>query len=151
MSFSTAAEHLVAHAVLRRLSAAFEAAAHTTGGPAVLVGLAPGSRHELGALAFATAARRAGLAVTYLGADLPLESWLDAVEHGRPRAVVVPVPRRQDVAGALAVLDAVRAAHPGVLVVAGGGQQDHVPGDVRRLGHRIGAAAADLAAALGPR
>lgn len=147
---STAAEHLVAHAVLRRLAAAFEAAAHATGGPAVLVGLAPGSRHELGALAFATAARRAGLAVTYLGADLPIESWLDAAAQGRPRAVVVPVPRRQDVTPALAVLEAVRAAYPDVLVVAGGGQQDRVPGDVHRLGHRIGPAAAGLAAALRP-
>ena len=40
-------------------------------GPGVVVGLPPGGRHELGALAFAVAARRAGLAVTYLGADLP--------------------------------------------------------------------------------
>ncbi len=85
-TLSTAAEHLTAHAVLRRLSAAFEAAAHGGRGPSVLVGLPPGCRHELGALAFATAARRAGLSVTYVGADLPVESWLDAVAHGRPRA-----------------------------------------------------------------
>jgi MerR family transcriptional regulator, light-induced transcriptional regulator len=44
----------------------------------VLVGLPPGSRHELGALAFATAARRAGLAVLYLGRDLRIDDWVRA-------------------------------------------------------------------------
>lgn len=148
---STAAEHLVAHAVLRRLSAAYEAAGVGATGPSVLVGLAPGSRHELGALAFATAARRAGLAVTYLGADLPIDSWCEAVAHRQPGAVVVPVPRRRDVPAVVAVLDAVRAAAPGVRLVVGGGEQDRVSGDVHRLGHRIGPAAAGLAAALNER
>lgn len=150
-ALSTAAEHLVAHAVLRRLAAAFEAAARATTGPAVLVGLPPGCRHELGALAFATAARRAGLTVTYLGSDLPIESWLSAVAQRNPAAVVVPVPRRRDVPAAAAVLEAVREANPDVRVVLGGGHQDRVPGDAERLGHRIGPAAASLAAALAPR
>jgi len=145
---STAAEHLVAHAVLRRLSTAYEAAGRGATGPSILVGLAPGSRHELGALAFATAARRAGLAVTYLGADLPVDSWREAVAQRRPRAVVVPVPRRRDVAAVVATLDAVRATAPDVRLVVGGGEQDRVPGDVHRLGHRIARAAADLAAVL---
>jgi len=147
-ALTTAAEHLVAHAVLRRLAAAYEAAAHGVTGPAVLVGLPPGCRHELGALAFATAARRAGLTVTYLGADLPIESWLGAVAHARPAAVVVPVPRRRDAPAAAAVLEAVRRADDSVRVVLGGGHQDRVAGDADRLGHRIGPAAAGLAAAL---
>ena len=150
-ALSTASEHLGAHAVLRRLAAAFEAAAHGVTGPAVLVGLPPGCRHELGALAFATAARRAGLTVTYLGADLPIESWLGAVAHGRPAAVVVPVPRRRDVPAATAVVEAVRASDATVRVVLGGGHQGKVPGDADRLGHRIGEAAAALAAGLAPR
>ena len=142
---STAAEHLVAHAVLRRLAAAFEAASRGTDGPRVLVGLAPGCRHELGALAFATAARRAGLSVTYLGADLPVESWLDAVEHDRPDAVVLPVPRRRDVVAVTSVVAAVHDAHPAVRIVVGGGFQYLVPGPAQPLGHRIGDASERLA------
>src|SRR3954454_22370682 len=53
-------EHLVSYAVQRRLAAAYEAASGRGGGPALLIGLPPGSRHELGLLAFAVAARRAG-------------------------------------------------------------------------------------------
>ena len=121
---STAAEHLVAHAVLRRLSAAFEAAAAGPRGPRVVIGLPPGGRHELGALAFAVAARRAGLAVTYVGADLPEDSWLDAVGQVRPHALVLAVPRLLDVPAAARVIEAVRGAHPDLRVLVGGGAQD---------------------------
>src|SRR5690606_34563099 len=44
---SIAGEHLVAHAVLRRLSAAFDAAPGRPGGPRVIVGLPAGVHHEL--------------------------------------------------------------------------------------------------------
>ena len=141
---STAAEHLAAHAVLRRLAAAFEAASRGIDGPRVLVGLAPGCRHELGALAFATAARRAGLSVTYLGADLPVESWLDAVGQDRPSAVVLPVPRSLDVEAVASVVAAVHDAHPGVRIAVGGQFQDLVPAPAEPLGHRIGAASERL-------
>jgi DNA-binding transcriptional MerR regulator/methylmalonyl-CoA mutase cobalamin-binding subunit len=147
-TLSTAAEHLTAHAVLRRLSAAFEAAAHSARGPSVLVGLPPGCRHELGALAFATAARRAGLSVAYVGADLPVASWLDAVAHGRPRAIVLAVPRRRDVAAATSVMTAVHDAYPDVRVAVGGGLQDLVAEPAEPLGHRIGDAADRLAREL---
>ena len=52
----------------------------STDTPDVIVGLPPGGRHELGALAFAVAARRRGVNVLYLGADVPLTGWLTAVE-----------------------------------------------------------------------
>jgi len=145
---STAAEHLVAHAVLRRLAAAFEAAGAATRGPRVLIGLPPGGRHELGSLAFAVAARRAGLAVTYVGADLPQASWLDAVAQVRPEAIVLAVPRSEDVPAAAAVIEAVRHAHPDLRVVVGGGAQDAPGLPAPALGHRIGDAADRLAHAL---
>ena len=43
----------------------------------VLVGLPPGSRHELGALAFAVALRRRGVGVMYLGPDVTVDAWVD--------------------------------------------------------------------------
>jgi MerR family transcriptional regulator, light-induced transcriptional regulator len=145
---STAAEHLAANTVHRRLATAFEAAAHSALGPHILVGLAPGCRHELGALAFATAARRAGLTVSYLGSDLPVQSWIDAVRQDAPSAVVLAAPRRRDVAAVARVADAVRAADPGVVVGVGGGFQEAVPPPARALGHRMGDAARRLAEEL---
>lgn len=53
---SIAGEHLASHAILRRLSAAFEAAPRSASGRRLVVGLPAGSRHELGALAFAVLA-----------------------------------------------------------------------------------------------
>lgn len=146
---STAAEHLVAHAVLRRLATAYEAAGTGTRGPRVVIGLPPGGRHELGSLAFAVAARRAGLAVTYVGADLPQESWLDAVAQVRPHAIVLAVPRAEDVPAAAAVIEAVRRARPDLRVLVGGGAQDAPGLPAPALGHRIGDAADRLAHALG--
>lgn len=145
---STAAEHLVAHAVLRRLAAAFEAAGTGSRGPRVVIGLPPGGRHELGALAFAVAARRVGLAVTYIGADLPQESWLDAVAQARPHAIVLAVPRPEDVPAAAAVIAAVREAQPDLRVLVGGGAQDADGLPAPALGHRIGDAADRLAHTL---
>jgi methanogenic corrinoid protein MtbC1 len=147
-SLSVASEHLAANAVLRRLAGAFEAAFRVGLGPSVLVGLAPGSRHEFGALAFATAARRAGVVVGYLGADLPVESWVEAVERAAPNAIVLAVPRRQDVGPVAAVIEAVRGARPGVRVVVGGHYQDLVPPPAEALGHNVGDAASRLAREL---
>ena len=84
-----AGEHLASHAVLRRLSAAFDAAGSRARGPAVVVGLPSGSLHELGSLAFATALKRRGLDVLYLGANVPSTSWEAAVLGHSARAVVL--------------------------------------------------------------
>lgn len=113
-------EHFISSAVMRRLAAAFEAAGHPRSGAAVVTGLAPGARHEIATLAFATMLRRAGLRVTHLGADLPAASWVTAVRATRPDAVVVGVPRTADGAAAQEVLAAVAAAAPQVRCYLGG-------------------------------
>ena len=82
-----AGEHAASHAVHRRLSAAYDAAGSRSRGPAVVVGVPPGSQHDLGALAFATAIRRRGMDVLYLGANVPVSSWEAAVRSSRgPRS-----------------------------------------------------------------
>ena len=63
---SVAGEHLASHAVMRRLAVAYEAAAAFGHGPRVVLGMGPNSRHEIGLLAFAVAARRQGLNTDYL-------------------------------------------------------------------------------------
>lgn len=145
-----AGEHAASAAVARRLSMAFEAAGSGGGGQApILVGLPPDARHELGALAFATAARRAGLSVIYLGPDVPVESWIAAVTQTGARAITFGVLMDRDVSAADDVVRAVRAAHPG-LVIAGGGRASAEVGNgsVVRLPDRLAEAVDVLRQAL---
>ena len=115
---SVASEHAASAAVERRLAAAYQAAA-SANRVTVVVGLPPGSRHELGAFAFAVALRRRGVGVLYLGSDVPVEAWVDVVGRTRARAAVVGVVTDADRAPATTVIDALRAA--GLDVVAVGG------------------------------
>jgi methanogenic corrinoid protein MtbC1 len=146
---SVAGEHLVAHSVLRRLATAYEAAGRGTGQP-VVIGNPPGVHHELGLMAFAVAARRAGLATLYLGADVPLEAWGDAVRTADARAVVTSAHQRRDASRATQVAQQVAADAPGLPVWVGGRYQHLVPAPARPLGHRIGDAARLLAETLAP-
>jgi MerR family transcriptional regulator, light-induced transcriptional regulator len=117
-----AGEHLASHAIHRRLSAAFQAAAsdEERTSPPILVGMPPGGHHELGGLIFATAARRSGLPVVYLGADLPLADWIAAVERTGAQAVVIGALMNADGLAARAVATGLRALRPGILVAFGG-------------------------------
>ncbi len=143
---TVAGEHLVAHAVLRRLAAAFDAAASRVGGPRVIVGLPAGAYHELGVFAFAVALRRLGVDVVYLGADLPTDAWTAAVTAHTARCVVIGVPRRPDARTASTLAKAL-ADHHGVTVCVGGSHQDDVEA-ATRLGHAVGPAAAQVAGLL---
>ena len=115
-----AGEHFVSGAVQARLSGAFEAAGSPLEGPLVLVGLPPGSLHELGSLAFATCLRRLGADVRWLGSDLPVDSWAHAVGRLAPAGVVLSVPTTQDAEAARAVVRRMRELYPGLLVFLGG-------------------------------
>ena len=86
----------------------------------MLVGLPPGSRHELGALAFAIALRRTGLPVLYLGPDLPVGDWTHAANATAARGVVLSVVMPADREAARDVVASVRAARPDALIAIGG-------------------------------
>ena len=144
---SVAGEHFVSAAVHRRLAQAFQSVPVVApGGPLVVAGLARGSRHELGVLAFSLVLRSRGIPVTYLGGDLPLEAWVGTVRLLSPAAVVLAAPTVEDLP---AVRELVEALAPITSVFLGGAHQDHVDG-TERLGHRAGAAASALAARLTP-
>jgi len=124
---TVAAEHSAASAVARRLGAAFLAAGRPNGADGVvLVGLPPGSRHELGALAFATALLRAGTPVRYLGADLPEPDWVEAAGQTKARAAVIGVIVAADAGPAKRVAAALRIAQPELLIAFGGGAAGRV-------------------------
>lgn len=147
-SLRISAEHLAVQAIKRRLVAAFDAARTSAHAPRVIMGLAPGSQHEIGMLAFATAARRAGLDVLYLGPDLPVADWVDAVVRQHAQAIVISVPLAIDAKPVADVITAVRTAAPDVCIGVGGTHQGLVSGSVHRLGHDIGTAARSLATEL---
>lgn len=130
-----AGEHAASAAAVRRLSAAFEAAGSVEAdGRPVLVGLPPGVRHEVAALAFATALRRVGMAVIYLGPDVPVPSWVAAAARTGARAIAFGVVMEGDVAAADEVVAAVRDAHPELVIGVGGRRSAEVGnGDILRL------------------
>jgi DNA-binding transcriptional MerR regulator/methylmalonyl-CoA mutase cobalamin-binding subunit len=114
-----AAEHAASAAVYRRLAALYDAAA-ANGDVRAVVGLPPGSRHELGPLAFAVALRRLGVGVLYLGADVPVASWLRVAAERRPRVAVIAVAQQTDRASALDVARALRdSAHAPIIAMGG--------------------------------
>ncbi|MEP7089624.1 MAG: MerR family transcriptional regulator [Nocardioidaceae bacterium] len=143
-----AGEHAASHAVHRRLSMAFAAAGRQSRGPTVVVGLAPGSRHELGALAFATAIRRRGLDVLYLGADVPEASWDAAVSTRGARAAVLAVVTASDRPAAASTLQRLVVSHPGLLVAAGGSFGAALGAGVHSLTGTVAQAARELDALL---
>jgi DNA-binding transcriptional MerR regulator/methylmalonyl-CoA mutase cobalamin-binding subunit len=125
---SVAAEHAASAAVQRWLSAAYEAASASRGATQpVLVGLPPGARHELGALAFATAARRSGVTVHYVGADLPATDWVAAARATDAAAAVIGVPTAADATAARRVASALRRADGDLQVFFGGAGSDGMP------------------------
>lgn len=118
---SVAAEHAASAAVARWIGAAYDAAGgNRDGARMVLVGLPPGARHELAALAFATAARRAGLAIHYLGADLPAVEWLRAARATSAAVAVIGVPTARDADAAKSVASSLRRGLRDLVVVFGG-------------------------------
>lgn len=144
---SVASEHFVSAGVHRRLSAALDAAAVARDAPRVLVGLARGSRHELGVLAFAAVLARAGLNVGYVGGDVPPDGWVVAATTSEPAAVVLGVPNLDDVAPVRDVVAALAAVRPDLPVLLGGGHQDRI-GAGELLGHSLTRASAALSGRL---
>ena len=147
-----AAEHAASNAILRRLAGAFGAAGRDLRAiNPVLVGLPPGSRHELGALAFSVAARRAGLPVLYVGADLPAEDWVGAASRTRAAAAVIGVISPADREAAASVVAALRDADLDLIVAVGGNaaREAPLPADVVRLPDGLSAATTELRTALG--
>ncbi len=147
-SVTVAGEHFVSATVQRRLAALFDAAGSSLPDPTVVVGLARGSRHEIGVLAFATALRRAGPGVVYVGGDLPPEEWVATIDSRSAAAAVLGVPSPEDVPAVRETVTMLAAAHPTLHIYVGGSHQSAVGGPAHTLGHAIGPAARQLTDSL---
>lgn len=143
-----ASEHLVSAQVMRRLSTVYDQAKPAATAPKVIIGAPPGVDHQLGIFAFAVACRRRGLDTTYLGAQLPISAWSQAVHQTHPDAIVTSIPRRRDAANAAKLATELHAT--GVPLWFGGRFQHLAPPPGLQLGHDIPDAATMLSAALTP-
>ncbi len=128
-TIDVAMEHAASETVRRRL-ARFYDAIEASGDPDVIVGLPPGGQHDIGALAFAIAARRRHLDVLYLGADVPLASWVTAADRSRARVAVIGVVNVTDVTAASDVVRALRASSRRPAVALGGPRAHQVDDDL---------------------
>lgn len=129
---SVAGEHAASAAVGRRLAAVFDAAG-VPARPSVIVGLPPGSRHELGALAFAAAIRRRGVGVLYLGQDVTIEGWIDVFARSHARAAVIGVVTADDRPTATAVIEALIARSVPIIAVGGAASDAGMAPERRKL------------------
>jgi DNA-binding transcriptional MerR regulator/methylmalonyl-CoA mutase cobalamin-binding subunit len=84
-----APEHLVTGLIRSVLGTALHPTSATLRGPHLLFGTTAGERHELGLLMAAVVAAGAGANVTFLGADLPVEEFLHAVDVTGASVVVL--------------------------------------------------------------
>ena len=107
-TIDVAAEHAASETIRRRLARFFDAAGLGDRVPTVIVGLPPTAHHEIGAFAFAVAARRAGLDVLYLGANVPVASWARTVNETGASVIVLGVAAPSDVDAAAEVIEALR-------------------------------------------
>ena len=125
-------EHVISATVIRRLSIAYERLPARPGTSPVLIGLPAGSRHEIGALTFALLLRQAGYATVYLGQDLPVDSWVEAVDSWRPAAVIVAV-LAHDRGAADETIQALHLTHPELPIFVGGPFLGSLPAGVHTL------------------
>ncbi len=146
-----AAEHLASATVQRRLASLFDLGGAVGAGRSVAIGLPPGARHEIGALAFAVALRRQGINVLYLGADVPLASWVHVVSERALAGVVIGVAVSGDVDAADEVATAIREVRPQLLVAVGGPAAREMATEVRILADRVARAAVEVASLVGSR
>ncbi|MCC2594102.1 MerR family transcriptional regulator [Tessaracoccus sp. OS52] len=140
---SVAQEHFASSALLRAIAVVYSSAPEPNAAQPVLVGLPPGARHDLMLFCFATCLRRLGSAVVYLGADVPVESWLAAAIDSRPRAAVLGVTAPSEVPQAQSIIDKLAHVVPPITVWVGGSLREQLQG-AKPLPDQVAQAAALL-------
>jgi methanogenic corrinoid protein MtbC1 len=126
---SIAQEHLatgVSQVVMARL---FELAAPAArNGKLVIVACVEGEQHDLPARLVADYLEHAGFTVRYLGANVPTDDLVAMVRSESPAVVALSATMSFHIAALRAVVTRLRAAHPGVPIIAGGHAFDWSPG-----------------------
>ena len=119
-TIDVAMEHAASETIRRRLARFYDAVLDLSSPFDLIVGLPPGCQHEIGAMGFAVAARRRGLRVLYLGANVPVASWVRTIQAMETSVAVVGAVRDADVTAALDVVTALSAASNRLAIAVGG-------------------------------
>jgi DNA-binding transcriptional MerR regulator/methylmalonyl-CoA mutase cobalamin-binding subunit len=119
-TIDVAMEHAASETIRRRLARFYDAALDLSAPLDVIVGLPPGCQHDIGAMGFAVAARRGGLSVLYLGANVPVPSWVRTADATGAPAAVVGVVVDRDVPTATDVVTSLLASAGRPAVFVGG-------------------------------
>ena len=119
-TIDVAMEHAASETIRRRLTRFYDAAVDLSSPLDVIVGLPPGCQHDIGAMGFAVAARRGGLSVLYLGANVPVPSWIRTADAVRAPAAVVGAIVDRDVPAATDVVASLLASAGRPTVFVGG-------------------------------
>jgi len=115
-SLAIASEHLASGVLRSMLGSALQPGASSLMGPRIVFATPSGERHELGLQMAALAAMGAGAAPIYLGAELPIEELLHAVERTDARAIAL----------SLVTIDLARAARNVAALRAGLAPEVHL-------------------------
>ena len=142
---TVAGEHLMSAIVMRRLSAAYDAAGVPAPRPQVIVGTPSGILHDLGLMAFAVCLRRQGTATMFLGSDVPPPAWTAALTSTGAAVSVTALYRRSDAARVATLADQMWQEDASAILAVGGGQQRLAPTGCLQLGHEVAPAAQRVA------
>ena len=123
-----AGERFLSAGIERRIAKRYEEADGQPhgDGPSVIVGTPGDARPAIGSFAFATSLRRHGCDVTYLGADVPPEAWVEAIEASEAQVVAVSVPTEDEAPAASKAIALITKTFPDIAVYYGGPGSDKV-------------------------
>ncbi len=133
-------EHFASELAHRRLEALLLAAAPPTRRSRFIVACPPQEQHTFAPLLLTLLLRRRGYAVTYLGADVPLQRMAEVLETTKPHLVLLAAQRLETAAGLRAMASdiaeqRVSAAFGGLIFVNNPQMIGYVPGHY--LGDRL--------------
>jgi methanogenic corrinoid protein MtbC1 len=86
---SVTIEHYVTNFLMQRLAVLLRTVNNAQSGPLIWVACPPSEQHEIGALLLVIYLRRAGYQVRYIGKDVPINDFLQAVQRERPALVLL--------------------------------------------------------------
>lgn len=118
-----AMQHFATAWCMHKLASLFNASQPERGRPTVLASCVEGELHEIGLLISAVVLSRAGYRVVYLGANMPGEELLEAVQRVDPDAVMLAAPSESSVEPLRAAIDTIRTdrvAGPNRIIAYGG-------------------------------
>jgi methanogenic corrinoid protein MtbC1 len=134
--FCIASEHLASSAIRSLLGNSLRFASPSRDAPIVLFTTLPGDRHELGVLACAVIAAYSGVNVIYLGADLPTDELIAAIEITAAAVVVLGISNFGSVRQRERALRELHQRLPGAVALwigGGGSEKLQLPAQIERV------------------